>query len=52
MYRERQKGERGCSIRNGVTLISIMVSPSTKFALNKRTLENNPFQLVRMNSIR
>ena len=30
---------RGYSIKNGFTLIWIMVSTSTKFALNKRTLD-------------
>ena len=32
--------ERGYSIRNDFTLI---VSTSTKFALNKKILEKNPF---------
>ena len=39
-------------MRNGFTLIWIMVSPGTKFALNKSALEKNPFTLVGMNSIR
>ena len=45
-------GERLLYIKNGFTLIWIMVSTSTKFALNKKTLEKNPFPLVGMNSIR
>ena len=33
--------------KNCFTLIWIMVSTSTKFALDKRTLEKNPFSLAR-----
>ena len=45
-----QQQERGSSIRNDFTLIRIMVSTSTKFALNKRTFI--PFPLAGMNRIR
>ena len=34
-----------------ITSFTILLPTSTKFALNKRTLEKNPFPLVRMNSI-